>query len=145
MEAKRIKKRCKTVGCPNLHYNSNGYCDSCNARWREKHPRSSYSDNRPSAAKRGYDNRWRNFAKQYLALHPVCSICGAEATCVDHKDIPADVMMDSYGKFDYDERHYQALCRKCNLLKGRTEDKRIRKGYQADKKWILEVSRGADG
>ncbi len=139
MEAKRIRKRCKTVGCPNLHYNSNGYCDSCNEKWKAKHPRASYADDRPSAYERGYDNRWRKFAKSYLSEHPVCAMCGAPSTCVDHKDIPADVMMRSNGRFDYDERHYQALCRECNLKKGRTIDKRVRNGYEKDLKWLNVV------
>ena len=142
MEAKRIRKRCKTVGCSNLHHNSNGFCDSCNAKWIEKHPRTSYEDKRPSASQRGYGSRWRRFSRNYLSEHSVCVICGAPATCVDHKDIPADVMLDAYGAFDYDERHYQALCRECNLKKGRNEDKQLRKSYLKDKDWLSEAVKG---
>lgn len=140
MEGRAFRKRCKTVGCPNLHHNKNGYCDECTAKWLEKHPRQRGDDSkRPNANKRGYNYRWTRFARRYLESHPLCALCGAPSSCVDHKDIPADVMLDVYGTFDYDESHYQALCHRCNTLKGKKEDKRIRKVYENDKEWLKNV------
>lgn len=125
-----LKRNCKTTGCPNLHTNRSGYCDECMARYRASHPD---AEDRPTAPERGYDSRWRRFAKAYLKDHPVCAMCGAPATCVDHRDMPADVMLDVYGgRFDYDESHYQALCTACNNFKGRTVDRRRREVYRAD-------------
>jgi 5-methylcytosine-specific restriction protein A len=46
-------------------------------------------DRRPSAAKRGYDHRWRAFRASYLAIHPLCeheSGCSRQATHVHHLD-----------------------------------------------------------
>jgi 5-methylcytosine-specific restriction enzyme A len=41
--------------------------------------------NRPSAALRGYDRRWKRFRLDYLAANPMCSQhCGRVATEVDH-------------------------------------------------------------
>jgi 5-methylcytosine-specific restriction protein A len=44
---------------------------------------------RESAAKRGYDHRWRKAREHFLRLHPLCVFCTAEkvvtlATVVDH-------------------------------------------------------------
>ena len=36
---------------------------------------------------------------------------------MDHKAIPAEIMMDMYGKFDLDPSLYQALCFSCNRRK----------------------------
>lgn len=133
-----LKKRCKTYGCRNFHHNVSGYCDECTARYNETHPRK--EPDRPSAAKRGYDWRWRKFAADYLKQHPTCAICGAAATCVDHKDMTADMMMDAYGRFDYDPSHYQALCSSCNARKGFREDKAMRARYEQDKQDLSAIS-----
>lgn len=130
------KKRCKQWGCPNLHTNKNGYCDSCNAKWRAKHPeyekekaKREKERTRTPAHKRGYDANWHKFAKAYIEKHPICVMCGAPARVCDHKDVPADVMLDALGSFDYDESHYQALCFRCNTKKSYREDKENRDNY----------------
>lgn len=130
-----LRKNCKTYGCRNLHTNKSGYCNDCMARYALLHPKEEKQEDRPSAVERGYGKgRWKRFAQSYLMAHPICAICGAPATCVDHKDMPADVMLEVYGGvFDYDEGHYQALCNSCNARKGKTEDKQKRAQYRADK------------
>lgn len=149
--AYRRKRRCKSYGCPNLHYNANGYCDSCYAEFKRKHPwyydsegnkisekeaGKRYDAERGSSQSRGYTWKWRQFAKKYLASHPVCALCGAPATVCDHKAATADMMMDAYGSFDYDENNYQALCRSCNAKKGATIDREMREEYFYQKKFL---------
>ena len=136
----RRKKRCKQYGCPNLHTNKNGYCDECNRKWLAKHPEYQKEKaerekerNRVPAHKRGYDARWHKFAKAFIQKHPVCAICGQPAKVGDHKDIPADVMLDALGAFDYDESHYQPLCYRCNAKKGFTADVLVREEYSKAK------------
>ncbi len=51
---------------------------------RDKARRQSHDKNRPSAAARGYDAKWREYRKGFLQHHPVCLWCGAPATVVDH-------------------------------------------------------------
>ena len=129
-----LKKNCKTPGCPNLHTNRSGYCDECMARYAATHPKAPAEDHRPTAPERGYDYTWRRFARTFLINHPVCALCGAPATCVDHKYTPADVMLEANGGvFDYDESQYQALCVSCNNRKGRTVDVRRREQYRNDR------------
>ncbi len=124
------RKRCKQWGCPNFNTNRNGYCDECNAKYRAKHPEKynsdgtrKYEENRPSVRARGYDYSWEKFRRRFLSLHPVCAICGAPAQCVDHKTMTARQMMDAFGEFVYNDEDYQALCFRCNTIKGRTADK----------------------
>jgi 5-methylcytosine-specific restriction protein A len=134
----RLKKRCKTPGCPNLHNNPEGYCDDC---LRKRLASWSYQkimhvgrtpDKRENATQRGYTWEWRQWAKEYLLRHPVCAICGKRATVVDHKDIPGKVMLDMWGYFPLDEKYYQPLCQSCNLKKS-VEDRRRIKEYFTQK------------
>ena len=127
--AYKLQKRCKVRGCNNLHHNANGYCDEHQITRRGR-------DERPSAQERGYDSRWTSFARNYLKLHPVCEICGGPASCVDHKTATADMMLDAYGSFDYDEANYQALCSACNTRKGRREDVAMRRSYIEGKQFL---------
>lgn len=128
-----LRKNCKTPGCRNLHHNTSGYCDQCMAKYAASHPKEEKKETRPSSYERGYDSAWRRFASRFLRNHPVCAICGAPSTQVDHKSMPADVMLKVYGgKFDLDESHYQALCVSCNVRKGKNEDVRFRRQYERD-------------
>lgn len=144
METKAFKKRCKTVGCPNLHSNRSGYCNACSRSYYAAH-QSSYEERRASSTERGYDARWNRFARDFLKSHPTCTMCGKPSTCVDHKDMPADVMLSAYGRFDLDPIHYQALCNRCNASKGKREDRMMRNEYEKDMKWIERHGGGKDG
>lgn len=129
-----IKRRCKTFGCVNLHHNKRGYCDACIRKTGE-----SFTDNRESSTARGYDNRWRVFSQNYLKSHPVCAVCGAPATVTDHKDTPAPIMLDLYGRFDLNPDNYQPLCVSCNTRKGYEDKKRVDEYFQ---KKALGLPRG---
>lgn len=83
-------KVCATIGCPALTELGSSYCQPCGRQRRAQ------SDaRRPSAARRGYDARWRRTRARYLASHPTCE-CDAclalpmharpRATEVDHRD-----------------------------------------------------------
>lgn len=69
-----------------------------------------YDDNRPSAARRGYDRRWRRLRKYYLSKHPVCVRCGRPATEVDHIIPLAD-------GGTHHEDNLQPLCKPCHSRK----------------------------
>ena len=130
------RKKCLSWGCPNFHYNKNGYCNECNRKYRAKHPEKykesgkKYDEKRPSSRERGYTTKWDRFSKDFLSRHPVCEICHQQPSqVVDHKTATARMMMDSYGEFDYTESNYQALCYACNTRKGRTTDKEMEAQY----------------
>lgn len=138
-EKQMRKKKCKQWNCPNLHYNKNGYCNECNAKYRAKHKdkynedgtkkRSIYEENRPNARERGYTSKWDKFRKRFLLNHPTCAICGAPAQVVDHKTATAKQMLDAFGEFTYCDEDYQALCTRCNTIKGLTVDKESDREY----------------
>ncbi len=72
-----------------------------------------YRDKRPSAAKRGYDARWRRFARRFLREHPRCEYpgCGEPATEPHHLD-----GFGPNGPRGYDESNLQALCSRHHKL-----------------------------
>jgi 5-methylcytosine-specific restriction endonuclease McrA len=82
------------------------------------HPR----EHRPSASRRGYDRRWREYAHSFLREHPLCRMCEAEgrltpASAVDHV-IPVK------GKNDplfWIGNNHQPLCHSHHSQKTRTE------------------------
>ena len=75
---------------------------------------------RLSAARRGYDRRWRKAAKEFLGEHPLCAYCLREqravrATVVDHI-VPHEGQQD---RLFWDRSNWQALCKPCHDRKTR--------------------------
>ena len=108
---KKSKHPCGYLGCPQLIDAGQRYCEM------HKQPV------RPSAAKRGYNSKWRRLCKAYLRKHPMCVRCMQQgryvpATVVDHiqphRNNPALM---------WDESNWQALCKPCHDKKTWTEDK----------------------
>jgi 5-methylcytosine-specific restriction protein A len=105
---------CNQAGCKRLV--SGTYCE-------EHAPlHATYTDNRASAAERGYDTRWSKFSKRYLAHpeHQFCALhisptCRGIAECVDH--IHPLAGPHDPGKFD--RNNLQPSCLPCNTLKGK--------------------------
>ena len=69
---------------------------------------------RPSAARRGYDSRWRKARACYLAEHPLCASCLGEgrltaATVVDHV-----IAHGGDRQLFWDRENWQALCKGCH-------------------------------
>jgi 5-methylcytosine-specific restriction enzyme A len=72
---------------------------------------------RPSAARRGYNSRWRRARAAYLARNPLCVRCQAQeriraATVVDHV-----VPHRGDPKLFWDEANWAALCKPCHDAK----------------------------
>jgi 5-methylcytosine-specific restriction protein A len=76
---------------------------------------------RGSAASRGYDARWRRLRLMFLREHPLCALCGAPATEVDHI-IPIRLGGSN------DAANLQALCKSCHSAKTAREDGRWGRG-----------------
>lgn len=73
--------------------------------------------NRPSAAARGYDGKWRQARVAFLAANPLCRRCQANgkdepATVVDHI-IPHRGDFAKGGLF-WNRRNWQPLCKPCH-------------------------------
>lgn len=79
---------------------------------------------RPNAAKRGYDHRWRKARASFLAAHPLCTLCQQQgiitvAGVVDHIT-PHKGDMNAFWDID----NWQALCPPCHDSKTAREDGR---------------------
>jgi hypothetical protein len=148
-----FRKKCKTYQCPNLHTNVSGFCDACQAKRSASFMHKPVKDpqgappilkqpDRPSAVKRGYDHSWHKFARDFLDHHPTCAICGKRSQCVDHKEIPAEIMIDMAGKFDLDPNLYQALCFSCNRRKAVQDRDQIDRYFKDKAKLASGVAPG---
>ncbi len=69
---RRPKRPCWRSDCPNLNCTEH------------KRPARQQGGTRASAARRGYDRKWRRVRAAYLKRHPWCVVCGEPATNVDH-------------------------------------------------------------
>lgn len=101
----RVCKRCRQSVAP-------GPCPNC--RPQQQREWSAPSERaRPSAAKRGYDRKWRAAAAEYLESHPYCECdtCTKQplhrralATDVNHRD-----GLGPLGPRGYDPTNWQAM------------------------------------
>ncbi len=84
-------------------------------------------DDRPSAARRGYDRQFREAARAFLMDHPRCT-CGAPAVLVMHK-----VSIRWRPDLRMDQSNWLPGCRSCNA-KHAHDDKR-EGGVRASAEW----------
>lgn len=87
-------------------------------------------ERRPSASKRGYDRRWQDYSRQFLARNPHCvgvlikgvrvhaASCQGRSECTDH----IEAVDGADDPLFYDERNHQPLSVACNSLKRRRVD-----------------------
>lgn len=88
---------------------------------RPASPRLSYEDRRATARQRGYDGRWAKARLTYLAHHPLCVMCGAPATVVDHiRPHEGDPALF------WDVANWQPLCAPCHNGPKQRADRRGR-------------------
>lgn len=102
-------KVCKHIGCNTL--TKTGYC-----------PNHKPIELRASAAKRGYDNRWRKYRSAFLKEHPLCAECERNnritlATVVDHI-----IPHKGNKRLFWDSDNHEALCERCHNRKTAKED-----------------------
>lgn len=96
---------CATPGCPNLT-TTRGHCPDHQPEHGWHHTE--------TAHQRGYGRRWRAVRSRVLRREPLCRICGALATEVDH------IVPKHLGGTD-DLSNCQPLCSKDHEHKTRAE------------------------
>lgn len=102
----RAARPCGVKECPGLV--RDGACSLCGPVRRRA------DRGRGTAAQRGYGARWQRLRKLYVRHHPLCVVCGAPATDVDH------ITPKRRGGSD-DESNLQALCSTCHNRKTNRE------------------------
>jgi len=58
---------------------------------------------------------WRKYRKYFIAMNPVCVVCGKEATHVDH------IQSINMGGSFWNESNHQALCGSCHGKKSNSD------------------------
>jgi len=113
----KAPRPCPKHGCNKLV--KSGYCAE---HTKKRSQTRLYDKQRGSAAKRGYDRRWRKFTSYYLAHNPTCqlnSYCdGAPAVLVDH------VIPLAQGGAHCSIANSQASCQACHNAKTAKENKK---------------------
>lgn len=98
---RRQLSTCTTPGCPELTIDNK--CDEHKA-----------TDQRPNAAARGYDARWRRNRKRYLQAHPQCALCPRLSQVPDHWPTSRSDLVAA-GVTDPDAWHrLRPLCTPCH-------------------------------
>ncbi|WP_353892917.1 HNH endonuclease signature motif containing protein [Proteinivorax hydrogeniformans] len=111
---KKPKKPCKHPGCPNL--TDKRYCKI-------------HTENRPSAAARGYDSRWRKVRARFLKANPLCVKCNEDGILVNATVVDHIVPHRGNRQLLWDEGNWQALCKRCHDRKTMTKDRYQRYQY----------------
>lgn len=104
--ARRAAQVCKRPQCPGLV--RAGVCSVCGPLRRVDN----YDRQRPSAARRGYDARWRRLRLMFLRAHPLCEICEEAGLVVAATDVHHKLAKRDGGKDEWD--NLQALCHSCH-------------------------------
>lgn len=110
---------CGFPGCPALVDSGHRRCEKHRIQERKE-----IDQRRGSAARRGYDTKWRAARKRFLAIHPLCVECRRQgrvqaATVVDHI-IPHKGNANLF----WDESNWQVLCKQCHDRKTAAADGR---------------------
>jgi 5-methylcytosine-specific restriction protein A len=79
-------------------------------------------DDRPSAASRGYDSRWRKARLLYLAEHPLCVECAKKNRVEPAKVVDHIVPHKGDELLFWDPSNWQSLCKHHHDRKTASED-----------------------
>lgn len=88
---------------------------------RDRERKARFDLKRPSAGKRGYGAKWRHARNDYLKDHPVCVMCGAPATLVDHKTPHKGDL-----KLFWSRSNWQSLCTTCHSIRKQRIERNVR-------------------
>lgn len=82
-------------------------------------------DRRPSAAKRGYDAKWRSARLLYLEDHPLCAHC-SDKDVIKAADV-VDHIIPHRGDTElfWLQANWQSLCYSCHSIKTTTVDNKL--------------------
>jgi 5-methylcytosine-specific restriction enzyme A len=106
--AKAVKRGCAEPGCPAIIGLGERYCQKHQAQ-----ADAAYDEHRGSRHERGYDHRWGNLRRAFLASNPICARCEragrVEPATMVHHIIP---IRDGGDRLD--NANLEALCRPCH-------------------------------
>lgn len=109
-----LKKFCRKQGCQNL--TDSGYCPD------HQQQAQAYDQHRESAAKRGYDARWRKARLNFLKQHPLCVECLDKGFVIAATDVDHIVAHKGDKQLFWDPKNWQPLCKSHHSMKTVKED-----------------------
>lgn len=101
----------RACGNPNCPHHARDGCHLCAEHMQE------FNARRPTSTQQGYGAKWRKLRAWILSGEPLCRVCGAPATDVDH------ITPKARGGTD-DVDNLQPLCHECHSRKTALEDGR---------------------
>ncbi len=110
---------CSYPGCPHLTEDKTGYCET-----HRKQVQRQYDSQRGTANQRGYDYRWHQYTRVYLAEHPLCALCAKKEPPVIIAASLVDHIIPHRGNHElfWDPSNHQPACTECHNIKTATED-----------------------
>lgn len=109
-----LKKFCCKTGCKNV--STDQYCDT------HKINGYSYDQQRESAARRGYDHRWRKERLVFLKNYPLCKHC-LDVSKITKATVVGHILPHKGNKERFwDRNNWQGLCHSCHSTKTAQED-----------------------
>jgi len=81
-----------------------------------------YDKRRPSAARRGYDARWRERRLYFLQSHPLCIDCTDEGRITPATEVDHIIPHRSNPRLMWDEANWTARCKPHHSRKTRLQD-----------------------
>ena len=72
------------------------------------------TENRESAAKRGYNRRWQKYRERYLQEHPLCVMHQEQGYTVASSVVDHIIPHKGDRKLFWDPKNHQALCKQCH-------------------------------
>ncbi len=90
---------------------------------------------RPTAAKRGYDRRWRRARVAFLVRHPLCLMCKAAGHLATASVVDHIVPHKGDRKLFWDGKNWQALCASCHNGAKQAEERRGYRGTVGADGW----------
>lgn len=73
-----------------------------------------------------HSRRWTKLSKAFRSEHPLCVECERKGI-ITPSEVTDHIIPIGYHDF-WDQANWQALCRKCNIIKGNRDKKRYRQG-----------------
>lgn len=73
-------------------------------------------EDRPVSDSRYHTRRWTRESAAFKASHPLCEECGRKGR-ITPAEVTDHIIPVGFHDF-WDQRNWQALCRKCNIVKG---------------------------
>ena len=77
-------------------------------------PQAKRTDNRPSAAERGYDATWNRLRKEKLAENPLCEVCEAKGLITPATEVHHIKPVRDYPELRLDMNNLMSTCTPCH-------------------------------